>query len=246
MVVNAIRNVPRFAFVNFFTTLRATRHLALLVGSLAGLAGCAGTVIVDFAIEAQVSRRDATGQSVAQRPQAISTVPRPAGLLSPFDAVRYETEILAWTFGTGTDGFGGGVTNLTTSPLCLRFDQARLASNLHTAEIPLSVSVVAHTSTGRWTVLGSTDPKKLRYFAPPSLCFAPNKRVSLSIGPDLSALFPNLTMFNVKWPDGDPNLTERGIGNWLKIVLPIEYDGKRETLEVRLTATDTKARISKH
>lgn len=244
MVVNAIRNVPTSAFVNLFTTLRATRHLALLVGSLAGLAGCAGTVIVDFAIEAQVSRRDAVGRPVAQRSQEISILPQPARLLSPFAAVRYETAALAWTFGTGTLGFGGGVTNLTTGPLCFRFDEARLASNLHTVEIPLSVSWVAHTLTGDWTVLGSTDPKKLRYFAPPSLCFAPNKSTSISLGPDLSALFPNLTMFNVKWPDGEPNLSERGIGNWLKIVLPIEYDGKRETLEVRLTAKDSKARIS--
>ena len=100
--------------------------------------------------------------------------------------------------------------------------------------------------TGRWTVVGSTDPKKLRYFTPPSLCFAPNKATSISLGPDLSALFPNLTMFNVKWPDGEPNLTERGIGNWLKIVMPIEYDGKRETLEVKLTARDSKARLSNY
>ena len=167
-------------------------------------------------------------------------------MLPPFDAVRYETNVLSWTFGTGTLGFGGSVMNLSASPLCLRFDEARLASNLHTAEIPLSVSSVSHTLTGGWTILGSTDPKKLRYFAPPSLCFMPNKSTSISLGPDLSALFPNLTMFNVKWPDGDPNLTERGIGNWLKIVLPIEYDGKRETLEVKLTATDSKARLSNY
>lgn len=228
------------------TTLRATRSLALLLGALAGLVGCAGTVVVDFAIEAKVNRRDAAGRPVAQRPQEISILPRPAGLLSPFSAVHYETEVLAWAFGTGTDGFGGGVRNLTTGPMCFRFDEAKLASNLYPAEIALSVSVVAHTLSGGWTVLGSTDPKKLRYFAPPSLCFAPNKSVSLTIGPDLSVLFPNLTMFNVKWPDGEPNLNERGIGNWLKIVVPIEYDGKREILEVRLTATDSKARLSNY
>ena len=246
MVVSTARNIANRTVLSLSRTLRAIRQLAVLVGSIAGLASCAGTVIVDFAIEAQVSRRDSSGQPVVQHPQAISTLPRPAGLLSPFAAVRYETGILAWTFGTGTDGFGGGVTNLTASPLCFRFDEARLASSLHAAEIPLSVSVVAHTLTGRWTVLGSTDPKKLRYFAPPSLCFSPNKSTSISLGPYLSALFPNLTMFNVKWPDGEPNLTERGIGNWLKIVLRIEYDGKRETLEVKLTARDSKARLSKY
>ncbi len=246
MVVNSVHNTTDRTVLSACKAAQGTSLLAVLVCSFAGLIGCAGTVVVDFAIEAQVSRRDFTGQPEVQRSQATSTVPRPAGLLSPFDAVRYETEILAWTFGTGTDGFGGGVTNLTTGPLCFRFDEARLASNLHPAEIPLSVSSLAHTLTGRWTVLGSTDPKKLRYFAPPSLCFAPNKRASLSIGPDLSSLFPNLTMFNVKWPDGEPNLTERGIGNWLKIVVPIEYDGKRETLDVKLTATNSKARLSNY
>ena len=40
-----------------------------------------------------------------------------------------------------------------------------------------------------------------------------------------------------------PNLTDRGIGNWITTTIPIEYEGKRETLEVKLTATDSKARI---
>lgn len=225
-------------------TVRTIQRMALLGGFSALVVGCAGTVGVDFAIAAQVSRRDAAGNPLLQRAGDITTLPRPEGLLSPFSATHYETQTLAWTFGTGTYGFGGDVTNRADTPLCLHFDEARLASNLHPSEIPLSVSSVAHTITGKWKVLGSTDPKKLRYFAPPSLCLAQQKSAHITLGPDLSALFPNLTMFNVKWPKGEPHLTERGIGNWLKIVLPIEYGGKRETLEVRLTATDSKARIS--
>ena len=51
-------------------------------------------------------------------------------------------------------------------------------------------------------------------------------------------------MFNVSWPKGQTALIENGVGNWIKIVLPIEYEGKRETLNVTLTVKDSKARIS--
>jgi hypothetical protein len=51
-------------------------------------------------------------------------------------------------------------------------------------------------------------------------------------------------MFNVRWPEGEANLVERGVGNWIRISLPIEYAAKRETLEVTLTVKDSKARIS--
>ena len=115
---------------------------------------------------------------------------------------------------------------------------------MHSNEIPLRVFSVMHTLTGKWAWLGSTDPKKRQFFVAPSLCFPPGKSAHVSLGPDLSMLFPNQTMFNVRWPEGHTNLIENGIGNWIKIVLPIEYDGKRETLEVTLTAKDSKARIS--
>lgn len=48
-------------------------------------------------------------------------------------------------------------------------------------------------------------------------------------------------MFNVNWEGRNTNLTKRGIGNRLKIHVPIEYEGKRDELEIKLTLTDSRA-----
>jgi hypothetical protein len=216
----------------------------LLAGLVATTAGCAGTVIVDYAIEAQVSGRDAAGHVWRARPEEITFLPRPPGLLSPFDAVQYRSDLFEWIFGTGSLGLGGKVTNLSPNPMCLRFDEARLTSNMKTGEVPLLVSSWRRFADGQLTRLGSTRPENRRYFVPPSVCLDPGKYASISFAPDLQELFPTGKMFNVRWPEGEANLVERGVGNWIRISLPIEYAAKRETLEVTLTVKDSKARIS--
>ena len=65
-----------------------------------------------------------------------------------------------------------------------------------------------------------------------------------SVWLDLRELFPSGKMFNVRWPEGEPRLLDQGIGNWLRIALPVEYGGKRESMEVMLTVADSKARVS--
>jgi hypothetical protein len=124
------------------------------------LAGCGfGTVIVDYAVDAEVTIHDMDGR--VQRAGSVATVPRPADLASPFDAVKYRGGSFDWTFGT----------------------------NLHPQPRPLQIYSWS-AFRGQWTVLGSTDPRRRRDITPPSLCVKPGEEVRISFTPDLAAMFP--------------------------------------------------------
>jgi hypothetical protein len=206
------------------------------------LAACGpGTVIVDYAVRADVVLRNVEDGAVEMG--EVVVVPRPAGLLSPFDAVQYRGRDFEWTFGTGTLGMGGSVANRSPSRLCLRFDEARVSSNLHPAPVPLKAYSWA-TFEDKWKLLGSTDPKQRQDFGPPALCVEPGKETRFSFAPDLGELFPTQKMFNVRWAGNEPELTDKGLGNWIALSLPVSVGDKAQVMDVRLTAVDSKARIS--
>ena len=56
--------------------------------------------------------------------------------------------------------------------------------------------------------------------------------------PDLTSLFPSGKMFNVSMPARGPAKFDNGVGNWLKVRMPIEYEGIREEIEFKLTAKE--------
>ncbi|HWH39840.1 MAG TPA: hypothetical protein VNU21_08370 [Usitatibacter sp.] len=206
------------------------------------LAACGpGTVIVDYAVSAEVVLRNVDDGAVEVG--EVVVVPRPAGLLSPFDAVQYRGRDFEWTLGTGTLGMGGSVANRSPSRLCMRFDEARISSNLHPAAVPLKAYSWA-TFEDKWKLLGSTDPKQRRDFRPPALCVEPGKETRVSFAPDLGDLFPTQKMFNVRWDGNETELTDKGIGNWIALSLPVSVGDKAQVMDVRLTAVDSKARIS--
>jgi hypothetical protein len=95
-------------------------------------------------------------------------------------------------------------------------------------------------------MVGSNSSSRDRHltFIPKPVCVPPSRSSNFSLWPDMSALFPNETMFNVLWPEGIANLTDRGIGNWVKFTIPVEYGNKRDTIELTLTALVSSARIS--
>jgi hypothetical protein len=202
-----------------------------------------GTVIVDFAVQAQVAVRDLTTQS-EELGSVLLTGPSDKDL-SRFDSVKYRGNDLEWVFGTGTLGMGGSITNLSSTELCLRFDQAQISSNLSSGLIPLSTFHWA-TFRGEWKFLGSTDPKQRHEFTPPALCLGTGEKARISFSPDLKRLFPTQRMFNVDWWDNEPALTQKGVGNWIAISLPVEVGSKRKIMDVRLTAIDSRARISNY
>jgi hypothetical protein len=90
----------------------------------------------------------------------------------------------------------------------------------------------------------SSDPDQRQDFRPPALCIDPGKETLVSFSLDLSQLFPTQKMFNVRWAGDEPELTDKGIGNWIALSLPVTVGSKAHVMGVRLTAVDSKARIS--
>ena len=91
---------------------------------------------------------------------------------------------------------------------------------------------------------GSNRPEWRTVHLPSPLCFAPNAATSFVVWPVLRELYPNAHMFNVQWPERRPELTETGVGQWFRITLPIESGETRETIELTLTAMNSRARVS--
>lgn len=211
---------------------------------LSWLAACAGSVVVDYAIEAKVQAFDESGRPVELAGQEIGVRSRPPNLASPFDWVRYRDETLDWTITIGSVSFGGEIRNIGPDVVCLRFDQATIASSLRESEMPLRAASWLQTSP-KFERLRA-QPGTGEYFTPPSLCMQPSESAFFTLTPELPALFPTRKMFNVSWPEGTPQLTSNGAGNWLRLTLPMERGARTVRMQIQLTAIDSKARISHH
>lgn len=225
-------NTGRLAQISWWPALWVAS--ALLAGCFGG-----GTVVVSFVVDPVVAIRDADGK--AAEAGVVVTVPgRPAA-----DSVQFRGRDFDWIITAGADGLGGFIANRSQDTLCMRFDQAQIRSNFHPEPIPLRTYVWA-VYRGKWSLLGSTDPRQRQYFGPPSFCLEPGKEAQLSFAPDVRPLFPTQKIFNVQWPDNEPQLTDRGTGNWLALTLPLEVGERRQTLDVKLTPVESHAKISYH
>lgn len=225
---------------------RPRRSILWLAVAVATIAGCAGSVVVEFAVDPQLSIVDDTGQTRNSPSKVFMTKPLPPGSSVAFPASTYRGETFDWTIDTSAYGIGGKLTNHTGAVLCVRFDQALLASNSHISKIPMRVVFMRFMANKKMMMVGSNSSSRDRHltFIPKPVCVPPSRSSNFSLWPDMSALFPNETMFNVLWPEGIANLTDRGIGNWVKFTIPVEYGNKRDTIELTLTALDSSARIS--
>ena len=203
--------------------------------------GCAAiqTLIIDVDVDVQMGGRDATGRVWQAAPSEIIRQTRHPQAASPFAGVSYRGPIFEWRFNGADGGLSGPIYTKISTPVCVRFDQARLTSNMQAKEIPLRITGLSYA--GQIPIRDKVGDR--RFVAAPSLCFS-EKIHAFGMVPDLSQLFPSGTMFNIRSIGKDANLVDRGVGNWIKLHVPIEYDGKREDLEVTLVVKDSRARIS--
>ena len=200
------------------------------------------THIVDVEIDVQVAGRDADGRAWRAAPGEIAKQTRHPQSTSPFANTVYEGPLFEWRFLAGTKSLGYVIRNKVAGPLCFRFDQARLTSNMQPKEIPMQVNSVRQSSPSKPFVPVRNQPGEKPMFTPPSLCFVQGELTAIGLVVDMAELFPSGNMFDIKWEGMDTRLLNRGIGNWLKIRVPIEYAGKREEVEITLTATNSAAR----
>jgi hypothetical protein len=218
--------------------LRSAIGLALVTCSAASWAG---TVVVDFALEAQVERRI---DGALRGGEVIAAPPAPKAL-SPFGSVTYRNERLEWRFATGLAGFGGILKNLSHEEICLGFDEATVSSNFRPSPQALRAYEVIVLVGRDLKRAGGSDPARTReHFTAPAICIPAGQVGNLSISAELSGLFPNGSMFNVAVVQGKPELNEKGVGNWFRLSVPVGYGTKGEALDVMLKANDSRARIS--
>ena len=59
---------------------------------------------------------------------------------------------------------------------------------------------------------------------------------------DFKNVYRSAKMFGVQWEKSDPALHEKGIGAWLKLIVPVTYGDMMQEVEVNLIAKDVKAR----
>jgi hypothetical protein len=211
---------------------------------LAMSAGCESmrTVIIDVDFDVQLQVRDSSGRLQRAAPEELVKKRHPKAA-SPFPYVDYQGKLFEWSIGASDGSLGYFFRSNSSGPICFRFDEARLTSNFQPKEVPLRIKGARYGPIGGEILLKRSIPGEQPYAAPP-VCAPPEKGATFSFVPDYSELFPNGQMFNINQAGKSLNYSEHGAKNWLRIRMPIEYEGKREELEVIFTANDSKARYS--
>lgn len=205
--------------------LRRVAVCTLLASAfIAGGAGCAflfGTVVVDVELDVEISGRDAAGNVWHAEAREFSKRRHPQSV-SPFPNVHYEGHIFEWRIVAGQSSLGYFIRSRVAGLVCFRFDQAQLSSNFYPSPIPLRV---------KGYLLSGDDT-----------CFSAEKGGPVGMDLVLTDLFPSGQLFNINQSGHSTAYSETGVGNWLKITVPIEYLGKREIVDVTLTARESRAR----
>lgn len=207
-------------------------------------AGCRtiGSLIVYTEVDVQVAGRDSQGRAWRAAPGEIVKQNHNPKSISPFANTVYDGALFEWRFLADPKSIGYLIRSKVPGALCFRFDQARLTSNLQPNEIPMRVNFVFHSPPSKPFVPVSNPPGERSMFVPPPLCFAQGELTGIGLAVDMVELFPSGNMFDITWEEKSTNLITSGIGNWLKIRVPIEYQGKQEEVEITLTATSSAAR----
>jgi hypothetical protein len=219
--------------------------LKMLVGvGLAVSAGCESmrTVIVDVDFDVQLQVRDSSGRLQRAAPEELVKKRHPQAA-SPFPNTHYEGKLFEWRISVSDRSLGYLIRSNSNGPVCFRFDEAQIASNFQPQEVPLRITWARYGSSVGEIQVRRSMPGEQPYAAPP-VCAPPEKGATFGFVPDYSELFPNGQVFNINQAGKSLNYSEHGAKNWLKIRMPIEYDDKREELEVIFTGNDSKARFS--
>jgi hypothetical protein len=220
---------------------------SLSLATLLATACAIGSVVVAFSFDGSIGGVDQAGRPWQAAPHQVRLLFLGDDELSAFTSIEYLGERFHWRVGAGAGGIGGTITNISGSRICFGFNEASISSNFRPDPVPLRVFHVVNFADGKWSrIVGTRRSKQRGDLTAPPLCLAGGEEVIVSLIMNLQDVFPNKTLFNVRWPDGEPRLVDKGVGNWFRVDMPIEVDGKRESIWVTLTAKDSSARMSYH
>jgi hypothetical protein len=220
-------------------SMRAYRVLVPMAALLLSSCASVGIVVIDLGVDAEISGVSPSGarwQSSAANFAREPVVPKAS---STFPATVYNGPIFAWRFYAAPDSIGTDIRSNIPTPVCFRFDEARISSNNRPQPIPLTVNWVTIDGRPSWDE-ASTDATKRKMT---KQCFS-GTFTRFSFGPDASALFANGTLFDAALDKNRERMGTSGKGNSITIYVPIEYSGVREDVEIKLTVTDSATRIS--
>lgn len=219
---------------------------SLSLATLLATACAIGSVVVAYSIDGSIGGVNHAGRPWQAAPDQVRLLHR-GDDLPTFTSIEYLGERFHWRIAGGTGGIGGRITNVSSSRICFRYDEASISSNFRPDPVPLRVFHVTTFRGGKLSrVQGSTRPEQRGDLTAPAVCLVEGEAVNVSMGMNLQDVFPSKALFNVQWPSGEARLSERGVGNWFRLEMPIEVDGKRENIWVKVTAKDSSARMSYH
>lgn len=213
-----------------------------LIACLMLLAACStlGIPVIDLGVQAVVTGKDEKGQVWRSTPEQFTHEALFVKSPASFPATVYHGEKFHWRFFAESDAIGSAVRSALQMPICFRFDQATLSSNMQLEPLPLRIKWSRVDRKPVYTE-PNVRPFDGRSYAPIKQCFG-SEFTRFDFGPDLIRLFPNDTMFNVKLSASGNTMAENGRGNWLNLTVPIEYGDKREQVTITLTAIESAVR----
>jgi hypothetical protein len=204
--------------------------------AVTALSGCAlfGHTLVNYELGLEVSSVNTQGEV---RPVSSSQVTyRSAGRDSKFGElsdVVYNGEAFSWEPFIFDQDIGGELKSMVDGEVCLRLDQARISSNFDTTPKP-ALAIIQRiglpTLENKKATRRATADKA---FQPQTQCFG-RERSGFLLRVVLRDLYPSGNMLDVVWRG--ENLIRDGKGNWFRLQVPVEFQGKREDMTFTFTA----------
>lgn len=216
--------------------------LSIVVSLSTSACALLGTHVVDIDADAELRVRNAPtspwsaiiGENVKSRgPRSVSLV----------QSTTFRSKLLDWRILMSPHSMGYFIKSNMPGKLCLRFDVARISSNMYDGELPFQVTFVEHGPGPIQRNTSGVAPEMKPAFSSPPLCFSEGENTKFGFILPVTKLFPSGKLFNLRWEGNSTLLLDRGVGNWVKLRVPIEYDGKREELEITLILKDAAARL---
>lgn len=227
-----------FVFQHSFARIIFSMAMAFSVSACASL----GTHVVDMDVGAALSVR--SGPTAIWSPMIGENVKtRDARSVALVPSTTFQSKLLDWRLVMSPISVGYFIKSNVPGKLCLRFDLARIRSNMHEGELPFQVTFVEHGSGPTQRNTSDVPPEMKPAFSSPPLCFSEGESAKFGFVLPETKLFPSGKLFNLKWEGNSTVLLDRGVGNWLKLRVPIEHEDKREELEITLILKDAAARL---
>jgi hypothetical protein len=219
--------------------------LSWLVLSVATLGGCLNpsAIIISYDIDLQVKGVGPSGAVWSAMPNEISKPAPSPRALDPVGLPKYSGPLFEVEFAATQGGFTVHLANNSAIEICFRFDEAHLASNFQASGAPLRI--FPPTAWRELPRLTKEDLDKIRASGPQKMdkaCLAPGEMRRIPCYLDMKTFFPSGIMFNVSHPPHVAKLDPTGIGNWMRLHLPMETAGRREEIEFTMTARKSFAR----